>query len=152
MPFREIPGFSQNNQGGAKCSFCGQHARRWPAEDRRARTYSTGTYIHMEGPFEICEWCIQEAGKLIGMEPSAVVKLLKEGMADQAEEIEALEAELEGKTSAITLLTRELAEAEDRGAAKAAAAYDRGYRDGETGQAVVKELLEEPDFAGAPDA
>lgn len=146
MPFREIPGFSSNNQGGAKCSFCGQHARRWPTEDRRARTYATETYIHMEGPIEVCEWCIHEAALLIGMAPEAVVSRMKEMLEEGKALMEEAEAELEAKTGAITLLSRELAEAEDRGAAKAAAAYDRGWQDA-MHQANVPEVPE-PDFAG----
>lgn len=147
MPFREIPGFSSNNQGGAACSLCGQHARILPFDGgRRARTYATGVDIHMEGPLEVCEWCLYEGGLAIGMQPEAVVHALKVGLEELTKQAEEAEAELEAKTSGLELLARELADAEDRGAAKAAAAYDRGWRDAE--HAALIKPDEEPDFAG----
>lgn len=152
MPFREIPGFSQNNQGGAKCTLCGQHARIMPGTDITARTFATGVHIHMEGPLEVCEVCLLEGGRRVGMVMPEVTETLKGHLATLEGELQRLEAGLEAKTGAVALLAKELTAAEDTGAAKAAASYDRGYDDGYAEgleREPHKDLeVEEPDFAG----
>lgn len=126
--FTEISEFTQQNQAGAKCSLCNQHARE--RNGVRARTFRTNLYIHMEGWVEVCEWCIAEGGTKIGMIP-----------VDQAEELEDLREtadahammlldQLNESRRLVQSLSAELGRQEDETALKVTKAYDRGYEDG----------------------
>jgi hypothetical protein len=131
--FNEIDRFTEQNQGNAACSFCGQHAREKLVSDgvtRKARVFRTNLYIHMEGWVEICEWCIEEASAAIGAISPAHADELRLYAADWAEKYAELAQQYEDKTDAVALLARELAEAEDRGAAREKRAYDKGWEDG----------------------
>lgn len=129
--FTEIPDFTPQNQAGAKCTFCGQHAR--DMEDgRRARTFRTPTHIHMEGWIEVCERCVRELAVKIGMIPTAEAEEL-EALRDAAtEHAERLLHDLEEQRDTVRSLSRELAREEDDQAAKLDATYKRGYEEGKT--------------------
>lgn len=129
--FEEIPDFTQQNQAGAKCTFCGQHAR--DMEDgRRARTFRTPTHIHMEGWIEICEKCIVEAAVKVGMVSTAEAEEL-EALRDAAvEHADRLLHDLDEKRSAIAGLAAELGRDEESIGSRLDAAYKRGYEEGKT--------------------
>ena len=128
--FTEIPDFTPQNQGGAKCTFCGQHARK--IEDRRARTFRTPTHIHMEGWIEVCELCIREMAVKIGMIPTAEAEELV-ALREQAEaHSEKLLHDLDESRSAVAGLSRELGRQEDDRASELDRTYKRGYEEGKT--------------------
>jgi hypothetical protein len=134
--FTEIPDFTQQNQGGASCTFCGQHAR--DMEDgRRARTFRSPRHIHMEGWIEVCEKCMREQGLKIGMISVAEAEELEELRRQAEEHAAALFDDLAEARATITSLSRELGRMEDQTAEKVTKAYDRGYEDGIHGAVTV---------------
>jgi hypothetical protein len=124
--FTEIPDFTPQNQGGATCTFCGQHARDMP-DGRRARTFRTPTHIHMEGWIEICERCIVEAAVKVGMIPTAEAEELR-ALHEAAEtHAEKLLHDLEDQRSTVRTLAQSLSVEAEEQAAKVKKSYDRGY-------------------------
>lgn len=57
--------FIPNYDRGVNCSVCNSDLR-VAMNGTRERVVSTGTFIHMEGVFAICETCIAEAASMIG--------------------------------------------------------------------------------------
>lgn len=123
--FTEIQNFTPQNQAGAKCSFCGQHARE--REGHVARKFRTPLHIHLEGWVEVCEWCIIEAATKVGMilrEEAEELEALRDSAVEHGEK---LLHDLEDARSSIRVLSQSLAvEAEDH-ASKLKQAYERGY-------------------------
>jgi hypothetical protein len=138
--FTEIPDFTPQNQAGAKCTFCKQHAR--DMEDgSRARTFRTPTHIHMEGWIEVCERCIREMAVKIGMISTAQAEELEELRHFAEEHAVAVHDDLAAARATIVTLSAELARTEDETAKKVTKSYDRGYEDGEHGSAVTHEQV-----------
>jgi hypothetical protein len=129
--FTEIQDFTPQNQAGAKCTFCGQHAR--DMEDgRRARTFRTPTHIHMEGWIEVCERCIRELAVKIGMIPVAEAEELEAMHEHEAERAEKLLHDLEDCRASVRSLAAEVGRKEDDRAAELDRTYKRGYEEGKT--------------------
>jgi hypothetical protein len=124
--FEEIQNFTPQNQMGAKCSFCKQHARDME-EGRRARTFRTPTYIHMEGWIEVCEKCIVEMAVKVGMIPTAEAEELEGLLVASQERADSLLADLEDARASVRVLSASVARDAEDSASKAKAAYDRGY-------------------------
>lgn len=132
--FNEIQTFTEQNQGNAACSFCHQHAREklvelpdGTREMRRARVFRTNLHIHMEGWVEVCEWCLLEGAKAIGLATKTDVAKFHRQLNEAHEHEEFLRSELEEARRTVRSLSAELARHEDEAAPKYEAAWKRGY-------------------------
>jgi hypothetical protein len=127
--FTEIQNLTQQNQAGARCSLCKQHAR--IRKGQRARVFRTPLYIDHEGWVEVCEWCLEEGGLAIGMAPVEELETLREMVAGETERADAAHSDLEDARQSIRVLAQSLAVEAETNGRKVAAAYDRGYEQAE---------------------
>lgn len=127
--FTEIQNFTPQNQAGAKCSFCGQHAR--IRKGLGARVFRTPLYIDHEGWVEVCEWCLEEGGLAIGMAAAEELEVLREMAGAETARADAAHSDLEDVRQSIKVLAQSLAVEAETNGRKVAAAYDRGYAQAE---------------------
>jgi hypothetical protein len=136
--FSQIDRFTPQNQNEAKCSFCNQHATEklvelpdGTRELRKARIFRTSLFIHMEGWVEVCEWCLLEGAKAIGLDTDAAVDSLKQVAADWAEAFYLQTTELEESRATVHSLAAELARTEEVSAHNRKLSYEQGYAQAE---------------------
>lgn len=142
-PYRELSAFSPNNQGGAKCSICGMHPQFDPETGERARVFSTGVHIHMEGPFEICSMCMRKGGEAVGMISASEAETLRADVLEWTGTAADYAEKAAQRFETVKQLGAELAIVAEETSKKVAKAYDHGYDDGRTATAVE---VAEPTF------
>jgi hypothetical protein len=130
-----IPAFDLASRG-MKCSIC--HCNQRPLykgdlSGPHERIVRTGINIDFEGEFDICESCITEMGKLVGLGPDDALLDARVANMDLRRELEETQQSLEAMKLALTTLSQELA--------------DTAKRKARQTLAEVKELAEEPDFS-----
>lgn len=119
-----------------KCSICHCNQRPLSSADpngAKERIVRTGINIDFEGEFDICESCLKEMGKLVGLGEDDLLLTARVDNMDLRRQVEELERTLEAKDVALTTLSQELA--------------DTAKRKARQTLAEVKQLAEEPEFA-----
>jgi len=89
MPVRLLPQFTLSGRNHRKCSICNLP----PGEDKRA--VDLGTFIDMEGEYEICTRCAGHIAKAIGWVSPAEAAVLDQLVKDAVLRAESAEAEME---------------------------------------------------------
>lgn len=107
-------GFTLTSRNGGVCSICGAgHQSSVSAE--RLTVITLGVHIEMEGFFDICAGCAKIIGEVVGMVPSKSYLLLGAEYDELTRDLKEMQAKLQNKEDAISLLAAELASASHRG-------------------------------------